>query len=438
MSWLDFFQTTQSTCNISFGRGINADISPEEEELFFKAYEAFEKKDIFNAYEYFLSSLINFSDEDSNENIRFERSENTLKFTLYQGCAVIKGTVTKEKLYAEATIIKNESSSVALKRYILERNYQLTYTNYFSDAECIKLKLHQDNIVLSPQKVFFPLRELALNADFDKDHIRSEFKNITLQEIEHLTPLNEEELQVKYRYLQKWIEELETKVLTLPSNDNSGMQSFLFLNILFKIDYLLAPKYKMYQKLSKKVQEYFGNENATLEAKNEELRKYILTLKETSYEEFSKSFYNAKYTFNSIEKSSYDEIVNFITESQNKIKWYKNNRYIQIIPTIYNYISFNSLYNYGMNPLLKELFHTLVEIQNSEYFAALGCTPLYNEEKETFSKRAIIHRIKELVEANEEKYKALSVFTDDLNFASMNEFSYSYYTMLKNLDFEEV
>ena len=438
MSWLDFFQTTQSTCNISFGRGINADISPEEEELFFKAYEAFEKKDILNAYEYFLSSLINYTSETSNENITFQRTENELKFTLYQGCSVIRGVVTKEKLYAEVTIVKIVSSNVALKRYILERNYQLTYTNYFNNENCIKLKLHQDNIVLSPQKVFFPLRELALNADFDKDHIRSEFKDITLEEIDHLVPLEEAELKVKYEYLQKWIIELETKVLTLPSNDNSGMQSFLYLNILFKIDYLLAPKYKMYQKLSKKVQEYFGNENATLEAKNEELKKYLLTLKETSYEEFSQSFYNAKYTFNSIEKSPYDDVVNFINESQNKIKWYKNNRYIQVIPTIYNYIAFNSLYNYGMNPVLKELFHTLVEIQNSSFFTALGCTPLYDEEKETFSKRTIVNRVKELIELNQEKYKSLVVFTDDLNFSSMNEFCYSYYAMLKNLDFEEV
>ena len=44
MNWLDFFQTAKSTCDINFGRGINASINPEEEELFYKSYEAFEKK----------------------------------------------------------------------------------------------------------------------------------------------------------------------------------------------------------------------------------------------------------------------------------------------------------------------------------------------------------------------------------------------------------
>ena len=104
MSWLDFFQTTQSTCNISFGRGINADISPEEEELFFKAYEAFEKKDIFNAYEYFLSSLINHTDENSNENISFERSENELSLHSIKGLPLLK-----QKLLKKNFMLKRQS-----------------------------------------------------------------------------------------------------------------------------------------------------------------------------------------------------------------------------------------------------------------------------------------------------------------------------------------
>jgi len=438
MNWLDFFQTTESTCNINFGRSINATINPNEEELFYKSYEAFEKKEILNAYQFFFESLITFTKEHSNQNIIIERTENELKFEIYQGCAKITGLITQESLYAETIITKTKLATVALKRYILERNYQLTYTNYFSDEKYIKLKLYQDNITLTPQKIFFPLRELALNSDFDKEHIKSEFSDIILEDTSHIVLLENKELEVKYKYLQLWIEELESKVLTLPSNDNSGMQSFLYLNILFKIDYLISPKYKMYQQLSKKIQEYFGNENATIEAKNEELKKYLLTLKELSFEKFSENFYNAKYTFDPIEASSYDDIVIFMTESQNKIKWYKSSRYLQIIPTIYNYIAFNTLYNYGMKSVLRELFHTLVQIQNSSYFSELGCSSLYNENNDSFSKRQIISKIKTIVEKANDKYKNLVIFTDDLDFSSINNFSNSYYNILKNLDFEEI
>ena len=436
MSWLNFFQTT-SPCHISFGRGINATINPKEEELFNKSYQAFEKKDILNAYEYFFESLINYTDDISNENIIINKNEDELNFEMYQGSAKIQGVITQTTLNAEVILVKNENATVALKRYILERNYQLTYANYFSDKNYIKLKLYLDNITLSPQKIFFPLRELALNADFDKEHIVSEFPEIALEDTAHLSPLDEKELKIKYDSLQEWIEELDTKVLTLPSNDNAGMQAFLYLNILLQIDYLLVPKYKIYQKLSKKMQEYFSDENTTVEAKNEELKKYVLKLKESSYEDFSRNFYTAKYTFSPVEKTSYEDLVNFITESLTKIRWYKNNRYPQIIPTIHKYMAFYALYNYGVNPVIKELLHTLIQIQNSKFFESIGCANLYDEEKHLFSKRTIISKLQEITSAHQDKFKSLVIFSDDLNFSSMNEFSNSYYTMLRNLDFEE-
>ncbi len=438
MSWLDFFQTTESTCNIHFGRGIHAQTSPNEEELFNKSYEAFEKKEILDAYEYFFKSLINYTDNTPNNNILLKRTEEKLEFTLYQGCAKIEGTITQMRLYAEATIVKSIDASVALKRYILERNYQLTYANYFSDNAFIKIKLYQDNITLSPQKIFFPLRELALNADFDKEHIKSEFEEVTLEEISHLKTTEIDELKIKYKFLQQWIEELEEKLLTLPSNDNSGMQSFLYLNLLFKIDYLILPKFKIYQELSKKVQEYFSNENGTVEAKNEELRKYLIKLKKMPFQEFSENFYKAQYTFNPIEKSSYDDVTNFINESLLKLRWYKNNRYPQVIPTIYSYIAFHSLYNYGMNSILKELFHMLVNIQNSQFIEALECSVLYNTKTKVLNKKAIVTKLKTINEDAQKKYKSFTIFPEELNFNSLNEFSNSYYAMLKNLDFEEI
>ncbi|RUM62722.1 MAG: hypothetical protein DSZ04_07230 [Sulfurimonas sp.] len=437
MSWFNFFRETQDNCSITFGKGINASLAPDEEELFKLSYEAFEKKDILNAYELFFKSLINFSDNQSNKNIILNKTDTELQFEIYQGLAKIQGSVTQQNLYAEINIIKSSEASVAIKRYLLERNYQLTYVNYFTDNGSIKLKLYQDNISLSPQKIFFPLRELALNGEHDKEHIKSEFRDIVLENTDHLQKIEEKYLKIKYKYLIQWIRDLEEKVLTLPANDNSGMQSFLYLNILFKIDYLLSVKYELHHKLSKKALEYFSNEHSTIESKNEELKKYTLELKELSYEEFSQNFYKAKYTFDPIDKSSYDDIVIFINESQNKIRWYKNNRYAQVIPTIYNYIAFYSLYNYGMNTTLKKLFHILIEVQNSSFFRDMSCTGLYNEQTQKLSKRSILNKIKKVLQEASKTYPSLTIDGESLNFSSLDEFSNSYYIMLKNLDFEE-
>ena len=190
--------------------------------------------------------------------------------------------------------------------------------------------------------------------------------------------------------------------------------------------------------MSKTIVEYFSEENLTIESKNEELKRYIESLKEINFEEFSQNFYSAKYTFNPTEKTSQEEVITFISESLAKIRWYKNNRYTQIIPTIYRYIAFYTLFNYGLYPVLRELLHTLVEIQNPEFFLSLDYTPLYDKENETFSKRTIISRVDDIIAPHQEQFKSLESFADELNFSSMNEFSNSFYLHLQNLNFEEI
>ena len=437
MGWLNFFETKTQEKH-PFGRGINANISPNEEELFNSSYESFEKKDILDAYEYFFKSLENFSSGESNQNINLSRDDGKLYFEMYQGTAKITGYVTDENLYAEAILTKKENSNVSLKRYILERNYQLTYAYYFSDDEYIKLKLYHDNITMSPQKIFFPLREIALNADFDKEYIKCEFPEINIEDIDHIKPINENELKIKYEYLHKWIDEITSKIASYPSNDNAGMQAFTYLYLFFKIDYLIVPKYDIYQKMSKKIQEYFSDENNTIESKNEELRKYVDKLKAMSFEEFSTKFYDAKYTYNPTEKTSSEEIDTFISESLMKIRWYKNNRYNQIIPIMYKYVAFSVLYNYGLHPVTKELLHTLVEIQNPSFFNSLEYPILYNEDTNTFSKKAIIAKIEDIITPYQVRFKELEPFGQDLNFSTLNEFSNSFYLQIQNLNFEEI
>lgn len=437
MNWLNFFET-KTQIKHPFGRGTNANLAPDEEELFNKSYESFEKEDNLNAYQYFFTSLQNFTDGVANNNIKTTLKEDRLNFEIYQGTAKIIGYATKEHLYAEVIITKKDNISVAIKRYILERNYQLTYAYYFSDEKYIKLKLFHDNITMNPQKIFFPFREIALNADFDKEYIKSEFPNVVLEDIDHLEKLDADELEIKYNFLHKWVEDIENKISTLPSNDSAGMQAFIYLNILLKIDYLLVAKYEIYQKASKKIQEYFSDESSTIEAKNEELREYILELKNMDFKEFQTKFYNAKYTFNPTEKTSVEEINNFISESLLRIRWYKNNRYNQIIPTIYKYIAFYILYNYGLHPVTKELLHTLVEIQNPEFFQKLNYPVLYEEDKNYFAKRTIISKIDDAITPYQNRFKLLKPFGDKLNFTSLNEFSNSFYLQIKNLNFEEI
>jgi hypothetical protein len=436
MDWLHFFRP-KPHCSKNFGRGINADIAKNEDELFNKAYEAFEKKEILKAYEFFFNSLMNYKNGISNENIILTKENKTLKFIIYQGSAKINGFTTNKKLYAEVTMVKAKNTNVALKRYALERNYQFTYINYCSDGKYIKLKLNLDNITMTPQKAFYPLRELALNADYDKEHMLSEFEQKELEDIQHIKKPDASELKVKYEFLHKWIEALNEKIRSLPAEDSIGMQSFSYLNFLFKIDYLLVPKFKIYQQLTKHLQDYFADDEVLPEVKNAELAKYILTLEKLNFDEFSTNFYDAKYTFSQIEKSSYDEFVTFIDDTLLKLRWYKNNRHPQIIPTIYSYIALYSLYNYGLNPAARKLLHIYICVICADFINALGCSGYYDNNKNKFLKSEIIAQIEDIVSEYKHRYKLLKAFGDELDFTSLNDFSNSYFSALKNLNFHE-
>ena len=61
MNWLNFFDNKQTKPHHPFGRGINAKLSSDEEDLFNKSYKAFEEKNILDAYEYFFKSLQNIT-----------------------------------------------------------------------------------------------------------------------------------------------------------------------------------------------------------------------------------------------------------------------------------------------------------------------------------------------------------------------------------------
>ncbi|MDD5156517.1 MAG: hypothetical protein PHV22_00475 [Sulfurimonas sp.] len=437
MSWLNFFDTKVEQKH-KFGRALDSSLAENEEELFNQSSEAFEQKEILKAYNLYLKTIENFHNGLSNHNITVSQSEDELNFEIFQGSAKVSGKITNEQLYAESIITKKLSASVALKRYVLEKNYQMTYAYYFSDEEYIKLKISHDNTKMTPQKVFYSLRELAVNADFDKGYINSIFKDTKVEDTSHLKPLESSELKIKYDFMHKWITQIEDKILTYPSNDNSAMQSFTLLYLLFKIDYLITPKYDIYQKISEKIEEYFSDENILVEAKNEELREYIEKLKEMDFEEFGSNFYYAQYSFNQSDRASQEEIESFINESLVKIRWYKTNRYNLVIPIIYEYIALYILYIYNLHPVTRKLLHILVEIQNPSYFKEIGYATLYDENGSAFSKRAITSRIEDAISPYQENFKLLKPFGDKLNYTSLNEFSNSFYLQLKNLNFQEI
>lgn len=421
-----------------YGRGIHALPNPEERELFDQASQAFVNGDILNGYDYFLTSIVHQQPSQNAPHLSIERKDEELRFTLYQGYALIRGIVTETSLEAYADIALSEKLHVATKRRFLERDFQLTYCRFSEEEGLIRLSIRIDNATITPQKIFYPLREIALNADFEKEFIAGEFDESVLLETAHLLSVPHEKIQTHYAFMQQWIKETKQSLIGLLSNDNTGMTSFSYLALLLQIDYLLLPHKKMAKNISERINGYFLDDEKLTEDKNADLEQYLSELETMDIETFSTQFYDAPYTFSPFEQAMHDEIAAFIDESLNKVRWYKNNRSTYVITVIYRYISLYILYNYGLHPSLRALLHLHIEVYTSDFFKAAGETPLYDPETKIFKENLIALRVREAIEPYSSRYKGLIDFSQHLNYSDLDHFSQSFYLQIKNLDYTEV
>lgn len=421
-----------------YGRGIHALPNPQERELFDEASEAFVHGDKLGGYEYFLSSLRHEGHHDALSHLSVERDEDQIRFRLYQGSAIIHGIITPESLEAFADIALLDQLHVAIKRRFLERNFQLTYARFSQNGGVIRLSIRLDNATITPQKIFFPLREIALNADFEKEFIASEFDESILLEYDHILTLDSERAAHLHSMMRQWIGETKQSLIGLLSNDNSGMVSFSYLALLLQIDYLLMPRKKLAKNINEKINGYFLDDEKMTEDKNAELENYLNELETMDVGTFATQFYKAAYTFSPYEHALHDEIASFIEESLNKVRWYKNNRSHYVISVIYRYVALYVLYNYGLHPSLRALMHLHVEIYSSDFFKAEGEIPLYDSKTRTFDRHRIAMRIASAIEPYAGRYKALRNFADDINYDDLDHFSQSFYLQIKNLDYTEV
>lgn len=174
------------------------------------------------------------------------------------------------------------------------------------------------------------------------------------------------------------------------------------------------------------------------EDKNADLEKYLNELEAMDIDIFATQFYDSAYTFSPFEQAMHDEIASFIDESLNKVRWYKNNRSNYVIPVIYRYISLYILYNYGLHPSLRALFHLHIEVYAHNFFEGEGEIPLYNPATRTFKQNLIAQRLSEAIEPYMNRYKGLRNFADLIDYTDLDHFSQSFYLQVKNLDYTEL
>jgi len=420
-----------------FGRFISYKKTTLQHEQYQESKKAFSEQRYIDGYEHYFNYLCFSNGDEELGNITYKRDETSLEFTLIQGSAVIKGDVTQRRLSAHANIAHTIKDNIAVMRRLLEKNYMYTYTTFFLEKETLKAKIYFDNISLSPQKVFFPLRELALNADKEKELLLDEFHDLDAVELDHIEAMDNHLKETKIRFFREWIDKTQQKVALLPTQEQSGAIAFVWLTLLLRIDYYVTPRGKLGFDIYEAVQEYYLDDNKLIEEKNDALQKAVEKFKELDSQKLSKSLYGVKQTFDIFNANPLEEIRAFIDETLGKVVWYKEHRYEEVIMSIYEYMGLYMLFNFGMNDCLRELVQLNVRLHNTDFNSALGLQSLYKSEGK-INRSRLAKKIHTILQSYSTRFPYLQDFSDALNFTSLEKFHHSYYNALKNLNFSEL
>jgi len=439
-SWLTdiFSSSTKHIEPYHFGRFISYKKTHEQQEFYQASKKSFSEQRYIEGYENYFKYL-RFEDENGKDhgNISFKKDANSLEFKIIQGSAIIKGNITQRRLVAFVNIAHTVKGNIAVMRRLLEKNYMYTYSSFFLEADTLRSKIYFDNASLSPQKVYFPLREIAINTDKEKELLLDEFNDLDPIELDHIVAMQPHLKDTKLRFFREWIDKTQQKVALLPTQEQSGAIAFVWLGLLLRIDYFVTPRGKLGYDIYEAIQEYYIDDDKLIEEKNDALQIATLKLKELDTQKLSKSLYPVQQTFDIFTLNNLDEIRAFIEETLSKIIWYKEHRYEEIILTIYEYLGLYMLYNYGMNDCLRELVQLNVRIHNTDFHSALGIPSLYKSE-EKLDHAKVSKEIKKTVGSYHKLYPHLHDFSSSLNYESLEKFHHSYFNAIKNLSFSEL
>ncbi len=436
-----FFKGTSSynrqRPDIHFGRYSDSYKPESKYDAWDQAMELFDKQDFLEAYHKLLQYL---RDEDA-ANVKWWKNTEGIRFELLQGSKKIVGHADLRKVYAEARIAKANDLEEGFMRRLLEKNYDLQYSQFALDPDNY-LTIRFDTYTLdgSPYKLYYALKELATQADKQDDLLLDEFAGLEPVDISHLQELTLELKTVKYDYLHQEILSVidNYKNGTLDATQYGGGMAYLLLNLCYKLDYLIKPEGFMMETLERVNRKYFSIENkVTTEQKNQALLEELEALIIRPKEDFYKEMYHGVSTFGITTPVNHDRVISFIDGELSNMDWYYQNGHHRIAQSVPGYIVGYCLFNYALPKPDRDIFHLYYEITEAAYFEHLGFSPVYYKDGQ-FDKKAIKARFKELSEANEKVYPNFKPQINNLRFDSMSHFVKSYLMMVRALDMTKV
>ncbi len=421
--------------DIELGRYSDSYKEEEKYQFWDKSLVQFEKKEYLDSFENFLKYL-----QNDHDNLHMSRTGDLIEFEMFQGSKKIIGTANRQKVFASAKIAMTSDLNIGFMRKLIEQNFSLKYSKFSLDQDdCITLTFTSYMLDGSPYKLYYALKELAVNADKQDDILLEEFESLTPVNTGHIRNVSEAQKKVKYKYLQS---ELGTLIHNITQGKLDPLKypggiSYLILSVIYKLDYLIHPEGATMEGFEKIHKAYFLKDGKSADRRNHDMLKKLRKLKERKEEQFNAELYGVKSTFGITAPTSHERVKELIDDELSNIDWYIQNKYTTVSEAIPSYIVGYCLFNYAVPLPVKKLFTLYYQIAENQYFKDLGYqTDFWQKTTLHRSKiKSAILSIENLVKSDFPYFKPN---TKKLVFTSLSHFGKSYMLMIRELDVKKV
>ena len=383
-----------------------------------------------------IDAFFEYLQDDATQNVVYERNGAEGRFQIYQGSKIIRGDFNSKALKAEVTLVRMPQQSVPVMRRLLEMNFNLYYSRFAMDGDRLCMSFDSDIQTANPSKLYYGLKEMSTKADKQDDLLLQDFTSLEKTDIEHITNISTAEKEVKYQYLQKWIQESLDNIKGVDTDKFSGGIAYILLALIYKIDYLITPEGKLLADLEKITGIYFKKDERPVVEKNRDMLEEFKKMQAFSKEEVLNCLFRSKYTFSIVAPQPYKTISDSIHGANQNLVWYRDNNYPFIANQITEYGITFCQYSYSLPKAISELIHLYMMVNYSDYFSALGYRRYYDPAKNMFSQDDIVEKIKMIQNKWKEKFPLMDFKTQNLRFDNLFLFNYSFTNEMEFLNLE--
>jgi hypothetical protein len=420
---------------MTFGRYTDAFKTKNKLDRWNECDKLFEQKQYFDSY----TAFFDYLKDDTIENVVYTKSADggngTMEFSIRQGSKKVTGRIFDNKVSAEAVLAAFDKTGVTFMRRLMEMNYQLYYSRFALNDNKVYIKFNSSVIDGSPRKLYYALKEVATRADKQDDLLTADFPLLKPVEryVENLSPA---EAEIKYKYLQKWVSETLQKISGLNEDTYSGGISYLLLDLLYKIDYLILPEGKLLNELEKLSYQYFERNNKPFEEKNRVMKEGFQKILEIPKENILQDLYKTVSTFGIANPAPHQSVIDTFNSNLGNVKWYLENNHEDIAITIYEYTAGYCLFSYGLAKPSIQLFDLLFNITNQEYYNEMDRKEKYYDvTAKKLDEQAIKNRIDEIVKNGKEQFPELAIKNENLKLDTLPNFLRTYFAEIQNLNY---